>query len=179
LPFFQAVKSNLPTARLIAEDLGELTPSVEALRRETGLPGMAILQFAFGGEADNVYLPHNHQSNCVVYPGTHDNDTTLGWYRSISESERDHVRRYFRVSGEHAGWDFIRAAYESVCNLAIMPLQDLLSLGGEGRLNTPGKAEGNWQWRYTASQLEKLQSESAAYLHELGHTYGRLREAKQ
>lgn len=175
LDFFRALRKAIPGAKLIAEDLGELTPSVTLLREATGLPGMTILQFAFGGDATNIYLPHHLKANSVVYPGTHDNDTSLGWYHFARESERDHVRRYLRVSGQEVGWDFARTAYESVSNLAIIPLQDLMSLGSEARLNTPGKAAGNWQWRYRAEQLTQLQTGAAGYLHELGEIYGRLR----
>src|SRR5690606_220825 len=147
LEFFRALKAAMPEAKLIAEDLGLLTPATMALREATGLPGMAVLQFAFGGGADNLYLPHNHRANCIVYPGTHDNDTTLGWYASADETTRDHVRRYFRISGAEIGWDFVRAAYASVCNLATVPLQDLMSLGSDARFNTPGRSQGNWTWR--------------------------------
>lgn len=173
LAFFETVKAALPDARLIAEDLGELMPSVITLREATGLPGMAILQFAFGGGADNLYLPHNQRANSVVYPGTHDNDTTLGWYAKIDERTRDHVRRYLRVSGREIGWDFIRSAYASVCNLAVIPLQDLLTLGSEGRFNTPGTPQGNWTWRYRPEQLRALQDGGASYLRELAALYGR------
>ena len=158
---------------LIAEDLGELTASVEALREATGLPGMAILQFAFGGDAKNLYLPHNQRANSVVYPGTHDNDTTLGWYATADEKTRDHVRRYFRVSGQDVGWDFIRSAYASVAALAVIPLQDLLSLSAPARFNTPGKSQGNWTWRYRSEQLRALRDRSAPYLGELAALYGR------
>jgi len=174
LAFFESVRAALPTARLIAEDLGDLTPSVFALRDATGLPGMSVLQFAFGGGADNIYLPHNQRANRVVYPGTHDNDTTLGWYASAPEHVRDHVRRYLRVDGREAGWDFIRAAYATVANLAVVSLQDFLSLGGEARFNTPGRPDGNWQWRCPAGGLERLRSESADYLRALGELYGRV-----
>jgi 4-alpha-glucanotransferase len=136
---------------------------------------MAVLQFAFGADASNPYLPHNLRANCVIYPGTHDNDTTLGWYQSADESVRDHVRRYLRVSGREIGWDFIRAAYASVAGLAVISLQDFLSLGPEGRFNTPGQAAGNWGWRYRTEQLERLQSDSAGYLRELAELHGRLR----
>ncbi|HWA85742.1 MAG TPA: 4-alpha-glucanotransferase [Opitutus sp.] len=173
LAFFQALQAAMPGARLIAEDLGDLLPSVIELRDATGLPGMAILQFAFGGGADNLYLPHNHRANSVVYPGTHDNDTALGWYASLDERTRDHVRRYFRVSGREIGWDFLRAAYASVCNLAIIPLQDLLSLGTDARLNRPGTAQGNWTWRYRPEQLHALREGASSYLRELAELYGR------
>ena len=173
LAFFAALARELPHARLIAEDLGDLLPSAQELRHATGLPGMTILQFAFGDDASNSYLPHNLTANCVLYPGTHDNNTTLGWYENASEKERDHVRRYLRVGGEDIAWDFIRAAYGSVCNLAIIPMQDLLALPSCARFNTPGIAAGNWQWRYSAGQLEHLHRQSAASLHTLGELYGR------
>ncbi len=171
--FFSSVQRVLPDCRLIAEDLGDLTPSVHALRAATGLPGMAILQFAFGGDSANTYLPHNHHANCVVYPGTHDNDTTAGWYQTANEKTRDHVRRYLRVSGQDIAWDFVRAGYAAVPNLAVFALQDLLNLGSAARFNTPGVAAGNWQWRYSAVQLESLHRASAPYLRELGELYGR------
>lgn len=173
IAFFQAVQSALPDAKLIAEDLGLLTPDTVALREATGLPGMAVLQFAFGGGADNFYLPHNHRANSVVYPGTHDNDTTLGWYATTEEKTRDHMRRYLRIGGQEIGWDFIRVCYASVANLAVIPLQDLLSLGSSGRFNTPGKSQGNWTWRYRPEQLAALQQNTASYLLELGKLYGR------
>ena len=135
---------------------------------------MAILQFAFGGKPTNPYLPHNLKANSVIYPGTHDNDTTLGWYATADERTRDHVRRYLRVSGAEIGWDFVRTAYAAVSRLAVIPLQDLLSLGPEGRFNTPGKAQGNWQWRCRAAQLDRLSDGPAAYLRELAGLCGRL-----
>lgn len=171
--FFRAVHSAMPDAKLIAEDLGLLTPATIALREATGLPGMAVLQFAFGGAADNLYLPHNHRPNTVVYPGTHDNDTTLGWYATADEKTRDHVRRYFRIGGQEIGWDFLRTCYASIANLAIIPLQDLMNLGSSARFNTPGKSQGNWTWRYRPEQLRALHEGSAAYLRELGTLYGR------
>ncbi len=174
LDFFRAVRAEFPDARIIAEDLGLLTPSVEELLKETGLPGMAVLQFAFGGDAKNPYLPHNLHHNGVVYPGTHDNDTTLGWYATAGEKARDHLRRYLRVSGTEAGWDFIRAAYSAVSRIAILPMQDLLSLGSEARLNSPGKPEGNWRWRLADGDIERLTSGgTAAYLAGLAALAGR------
>lgn len=174
IDFFHAVQAALPDAKLIAEDLGLLTDATVALREATGLPGMAVLQFAFGGDAANPYLPHLHRPNSVVYSGTHDNDTSLGWYATSDEWTRDHVRRYYRVDGREIGWDFIRSGYSSVANLAVFPLQDLLSLGSEARFNTPGQGQGNWTWRYTAEQLERLQREAAPYLKSLAELYGRL-----
>ncbi len=179
LDFFHDVRRAIPYAKLIAEDLGELTPAVRKLRDATGLPGMTILQFAFGSGSDNLYLPHNLRANSVVYPGTHDNDTSLGWYRSAAENQQDHARRYLRVGGGEINWDFIRSAYGSVSNLAVIPLQDLLNLGSEARFNTPGKGEGNWQWRYSAQQLHALHHGSAGYLRSLGDLFGRLPESKR
>lgn len=173
LAFFAAVRERLLACRMIAEDLGDLNADVVALRDATGLPGMTILQFAFGSDATNLYLPHNLAANSVVYPGTHDNDTTLGWYVSAPEKTRDHVRRYLRVSGDEISWDFIRAAYGAVSRLAVLPLQDLLGLGSEARFNTPGSAVGNWGWRYDAAHLATLHRSSAAYLRELGELNGR------
>ena len=179
LGFFQAVRAAMPEVKLIAEDLGLLSPDVIALREATGLPGMAVLQFAFGGPADNLYLPHNLRANTVVYPGTHDNDTTRGWYATTDERTRDHVRRYFRISGEEISWDFVRAAYASVANLAVIPFPDLLSLGSEARFNTPGNGQGNWTWRFRDAQLEELRRGSAGYLRELAALYGRDAVEKQ
>jgi 4-alpha-glucanotransferase len=171
--FFEQVRTTFPDARIIAEDLGELTPSVIRLREETGLPGMAILQFAFGCGSDNSYLPHQLSRNSVLYPGTHDNDTTRGWYASAPEAARDHARRYLEVNGTEISWDFIRAAYRSVSRLAVLPLQDLLSLDSRARMNTPGKPEGNWQWRYRSAQLASLGGDTTAYLRRIGELYGR------
>jgi 4-alpha-glucanotransferase len=168
----------MPEAKLIAEDLGLLTPETIALREATGLPGMAVLQFAFGGGADNLYLPHNHRANTVVYPGTHDNDTTVGWYATTDEKTRDHVRRYLRIGGQEIGWDFIRVSYQSTANLAVVALQDLMSLGSGARFNTPGKSQGNWTWRYRPEQLRALRDNSAGYLRDLSALYGRDLAAK-
>lgn len=175
--FFRSIKAHFANARIIAEDLGDLTPSVVALREQTGLPGMTILQFAFGSGAGNLYLPHHATANSVMYPGTHDNNTTLGWYATTLEKERDHLRRYLGVDGREVGWDFIRAAYKSVSRLAVFPLQDVLSLGSEARFNTPGKPDGNWQWRYRPEQLDAHFAQTAPYLRQLGELYGRVEEA--
>jgi 4-alpha-glucanotransferase len=164
---FRAFQQAVPGAKIIAEDLGVLTDAVNELRAATGLPGMLVLQFAWGGDAKNSYLPHNAPRNAVIYPGTHDNDTTVGWYRATNEYERDHVRRYLRVSGEDIAWDFIRASYTSPARLAIVSLQDLFALGSEARFNTPGVPSGNWRWRYRAESLEKIFAGTAKYLTEL------------
>ncbi|MGE9296320.1 MAG: 4-alpha-glucanotransferase [Puniceicoccales bacterium] len=174
IDFFNKVKAALPDAHLIAEDLGELSDGVHELRKATGLPGMAILQFAFGGDATNSYLPHNHEQNSVVYAGTHDNNTTLGWYWSEGEHVRDHVRRYLTIGDDAPQWDFIRASLRSPCRLAVVTLQDLLNLGEEARMNAPGSAQGNWQWRYQPADLERLIREVAPYLLEQNALYGRI-----
>jgi 4-alpha-glucanotransferase len=148
LAFFRdlqrALGDHLP---LVAEDLGVITQDVEELRRAAGLPGMKILQFAFGAGNDNRYLPHHHVEDCVVYTGTHDNDTTLGWWQAESEATRDHVRRYLGRDGSDIVWDMIRTALLSVAHTAIIPLQDILALDAGARMNRPGLASGNWTWR--------------------------------
>jgi 4-alpha-glucanotransferase len=125
----------------LAEDLGVITPEVEALRDQFDFPGMKILQFAFGGDETNPYLPFNYVNNCLVYTGTHDNDTTVGWFDKAGEYERDRVLRY--LGGLHADgihWSMIRLALSSIANQAIIPLQDVLGLGSFARMNSPGKA---------------------------------------
>ena len=130
LELFTAIHKALPDARIVAEDLGVITDAVRELLEQTGLPGMAVLQFAFSGENDNAYLPHNIVENSIVYSGTHDNDTTVSWYQSLEEWQKDIVRRHLSVSGDDIAWDLVRAAMKTRANLAIVPLQDLLSLGG-------------------------------------------------
>ena len=179
LEFFRAIRDAFPGARIIAEDLGMLTPSVEVLLAHTGLPGMSVLQFAFGGDAKNPYLPHNLKHNEVVYPGTHDNDTAVGWYASSPEKVRDHARRYLRVDGGTIGWDLIRTAYSGVSRIAVIPMQDILSLGTDARLNMPGKPDGNWRWRMSAGDLTSLESGGRSeYLHELAELNGRVPQAE-
>lgn len=146
----EAMGGHLP---IIAEDLGLITPEVDALRREFDLPGMRVLHFAFGGEPNHMYLPHSYDRRTVVYTGTHDNNTTRGWYLEVAERERDFARRYMARSGDDISWDLIRLAWSSVADLAIVPLQDVLNLGTEARMNFPGKALGNWHWRCEHHQL--------------------------
>lgn len=172
IDFFQALKTNFPEPKVILEDLGVITPDVEKLREQTGLPGMSVLHFAFD-KPSNDYLPHNLKPRTVLYPGSHDNDTTVGWYQSENEQVKDYLRRYLRVSGDEVAWDFIRAGYESVANLFVVPFQDLLSLGSEARFNTPGTAVGNWSWRANEQMMETLQSESSEYLRQLSEIYYR------
>ncbi len=175
LDFFKALKKAMPHALIIAEDLGNLNDGVVRLRDETGLPGMAILQFAFGSGSDNYYLPHNCRPNSVMYPGTHDNDTSLGWYRSAAPHVQDEFRRYLRTDGHAANWDLVHASYKSVCNLSIVMMQDIMNLGSEARMNTPGTAMGNWQWRYTPEQLDRAWLNIAGHLRELCAASGRRR----
>lgn len=163
----QELGNELP---LIAEDLGVITPEVEKLRDDFGLPGMKVLQFAFGGDADNPYLPHNLTRDCVVYTGTHDNNTTLGWWNTLFKTERNSVRDYLGHSSREMPWDLIRLAQASVAQLCIIPMQDLLGLGAAARMNTPGKASGNWGWRY---RPEELKPETAERLAQLTAVYGR------
>ena len=156
---------------IIAEDLGEITPDVVALRDRFKLPGMKILQFAFGSDATDKFLPHNYSANFVVYPGTHDNDTTLGWYQnSSSEQERDYLRRYCVTDGSDVAWTLIRLAHASVASTAIVALQDVLSLGSDARMNFPGRAEGNWGWRFRSEQLNE---QIEARLRDVTMLYGR------
>ncbi len=138
---------------LVAEDLGVITAEVDALRREFGLPGMKILQFAFGSDAANPYLPHHHTSDSVVYTGTHDNDTTLGWYAGLDEAQQAHVLDYLGQPGEPMPWPLVRTALASVAGLAVLPMQDLLGLDGSHRMNRPGTTRGNWRWRFEWEQL--------------------------
>ena len=138
---------------IVAEDLGVITDDVEALRKQFRLPGMKVLQFAFGGTGDNPHLPHMHEPDCVVYTGTHDNDTTLGWYSSLDGESLRRVEYFLRLTPGAMPEALIRATLGSVARLAVIPVQDLLRLGSEARLNTPGTAVGNWSWRLPAGAL--------------------------
>jgi len=153
--FFEALEQRVGRLPIIAEDLGLITPPVIALRDQFELPGMKVLFFAFTGDPDHAYLPHNYTSRFVVYTGTHDNNTALGWYEDADESVRDFCRRYLATDARDIAWDFIRAAWSSVADRAIAPLQDFLSLGSEARMNFPGRAEGNWSWRVHPDQLDQ------------------------
>jgi 4-alpha-glucanotransferase len=154
----------------IAEDLGVITPPVDALRARFGLPGMRVLQFAFGGAVEERFLPHRFDRNTVVYTGTHDNDTTRGWYESMTTVERASFHRYAPEAARDPVWALIRLAWASVADTAITPLQDVLDLGTEARMNVPGTASGNWRRRVTAEQLA---GDHFDRLGELTATYGR------
>ena len=163
---FNAIKAELGDIRVIAEDLGVITPEVDNLRDEMGFPGMRILQMAFGKDAKSMqYRPHNYIWNCVVYTATHDHNTTIGWFtappgtqstQSAEEvhRERDQVLKYLGTNGSEINWDFIRLAMRSVARFAIFPLQDVLGLGTESRMNLPGTPKGNWEWRFTEDMLK-------------------------
>jgi 4-alpha-glucanotransferase len=168
---FAALKKKLGDLPIIAENLGVITPEVENLREEFGFPGMRVLQFAFGGDATNDHLPHRHTRDSVVYTGTHDNDTTLGWFTNLGDEERAHALRYLDTDGREINWELIRAAMSSVGNLAIVPMQDVLGLGNEARMNLPASEAGNWAWRM---KPDALGGELAARLKNLTKLYGRI-----
>ena len=162
--FFSAVQRELGVLPFIAEDLGLITPDVCALRDQFHVPGTRVLQFAFDGHSDNPYLPHNYVPNTVVYTGTHDNPTSRGWYEELPLNQRQNLWRYLKSPEGESGrvaWNLISLAWSSSAALALAPLQDLLNLGREGRMNVPGRAEGNWTWRCTKEML------SAADFHSL------------
>lgn len=152
---FTRVQAELGELPVIAEDLGVITPEVDALRLQFGFPGMKVLQFAFGGDVRNLYLPHNYTDpQCVVYTGTHDNDTLQGWFHSASPQDQLEVLQYLgQTVTTEIHWDLIRLALSSIATLAIIPLQDILGLGSEARMNTPAQTEGNWCWRFLPRTL--------------------------
>ena len=148
IDLFNKIKEELGELPIIAEDLGLMTQGVIDLRETTGFPGMKILGFAFDSEEENDYLPHTYTKNCVVYTGTHDNDTLIGWFTKAKEKDKQFARDYLNSqTDDNIHWDAIRGAWSSVANMAIAPIQDFLGLGSEARINTPGVASGNWQWR--------------------------------
>lgn len=164
---FMTLRRSLGDIALIAEDLGEMTPEIERLRDEFGIPGMRVLQFAFGGDAGNIHLPHNYRRELVVYTGTHDNDTTAGWAKNIKKKKRGgppdpafaHAMEYLRSDGRNLTWDMIRAAFASVANIAIIPTQDILGLDNRSRMNLPASSGDNWSWRMKPDALnEKIVS---------------------
>jgi len=170
-PFFEVVAEALGDLPLIAEDLGEITPDVIAMRDQFNLPGMQIVQFAFNFDFGEPFLPHNHVSNCIVYTGTHDNDTARGWYGRVSEAEKDYYRRYLGRDGHDVAWDMIRTAWMSVGVFAIAPMQDLLNLDNTARMNYPGNPSGNWSWRMQEDQVTDF---LGARLRDFNLLYGRM-----
>ncbi|MCI9663381.1 MAG: 4-alpha-glucanotransferase [Lachnospiraceae bacterium] len=169
---FKVMKEKLGSKRVIAEDLGFLTPSVLKLVKRTGYPGMKILQFAFDSREESDYLPHNYSANSVVYTGTHDNDTTLGWLDAISRKDKSFARKYLDIrSKKDIEWAFIRAAISSVSDTAIIPIQDYLGLGSSARINTPSTLGCNWKWRM---KKDALTQELAAKIFDMCKMYGRV-----
>lgn len=150
----QVITRMFPNLCLIAEDLGTITPDVYELRDEFALPGMNVLQFAFDGKKENPYLPQNHTKHSIVYTATHDNDTTIGWFESLSTETQQYVRKCINYEIENMPWPVIFAALDSVSNLVMLPMQDILNLGKGNRMNTPGTIEGNWKWRFDWSQID-------------------------
>jgi len=153
--FLSRVKKEFENLPLIAEDLGEIAPEVYQLRDQFNLPGMKILVFAFESGLDNEFLPHHYPENCVVYTGTHDNDTVVGWFNRIDDEEKSFALHYLGTSGEDIAWDLINLAWASRAVIAIAPLQDLLGLDNSARMNYPGNPQGNWRWRCTADDLSQ------------------------
>ncbi|MBQ6695948.1 MAG: 4-alpha-glucanotransferase [Lachnospiraceae bacterium] len=172
IELFQTLKRKLGEVRVIAEDLGLLTDSVLELLAATGYPGMKVLQFAFGGDAENAYLPHNHVKNCIVYTGTHDNETTLGWYENLEGEIKEHVDTYLGLNEKsEVNWAFIRTALSSVADTVVIPMQDYLGLGNEARINMPSSLGKNWEWRMRSDACTK---ELAKKIYQLTKIYGRL-----
>lgn len=173
---FKIMKEKLGNKPVIAEDLGFLTPSVLKLVKKTGYPGMKILQFAFDSREESDYLPHNYTSNSVVYTGTHDNDTILGWLDAIGRKDRSFAKRYLNIkSNKDIEWEFIRAALSCVSDTAIIPMQDYLGLGSEARINIPSTLGNNWKWRMVKGSLTE---ELAEKIYKMGKMYGRIPKRK-
>lgn len=169
---FRALKAEFGNIKVIAEDLGFLTPSVIKLVKKTRYPGMKILQFAFDSREESDYLPHNYPTNCVVYTGTHDNDTTLGWYRSLNRRDKAFAKRYLNIkSDKNVQWVFIRSALSSVADTAVIPMQDYLGLGAEARMNVPSTLGTNWKWRMKKGVCTE---ELAKQIRDVVKLYGRL-----
>jgi len=170
LELFEVLREALGSLPLIAEDLGLITLEVEALRDQAGLPGMRVLQFAFSDTPMNSYLPHNYVRNTAVYTGTHDNETTVGWYKTAPGHERDMLHRYAPNAQRDVARELMRMAWSSVADYALAPLQDVLGLGSEARMNKPGRASGNWDWRLRGGQFTP---EAVEWLGGLTAVYGR------
>lgn len=172
---FDAISRGVGKIKIIAEDLGVITKDVVQLRKSIGAPGMAVLQFAFGGGADNPHLPHNHEVNQVVYSGTHDNDTIRGWWDSLDQEEKSKAMKYLSIAeDDDISWSIIQASFSSIAQTAIIPMQDILGLGSSARMNTPATVAGNWGWRIPSStSFDHLETESDRLRHLLS-LYGRL-----
>ena len=170
---FKVMKKKIGNKPVIAEDLGFLTPTVNQLLKKSSYPGLKVLQFAFDSREESDYLPHNYTANSVVYTGTHDNDTTVGWYQTISRRDRSFARKYLNIkTGRELEWNFIRAALGSVSDTAVIPMQDYLGLGSEARINVPSTLGTNWKWRMTKGQIPEGLAEK---IYDLCKLYGRVR----
>lgn len=167
---FTAIRQRLGDIPMIAEDLGVITPDVDRLRDAFDLPGMRILQYAFGGDAHNLHLPHNFIRNCVVYSGTHDNETTAGWWKKLSKEAKAHLKQYLSTTAREPNWELMKAAWSSVAHTAIAPLQDVLGLDNKARMNVPASTGGNWSWRFAEGDITPKAIERLA---ELTTLYGR------
>ena len=177
---FRVLRSELGELPVIAEDLGMITAEVHALRERLQIPGMRVLQFGFGDPGAHIYLPHKFEANTVVYTGTHDNDTTVGWWEvTAAEHERRAAAHYLGCNGDNVHWAFIRAAESSVADLCLIPLQDVLGLGNDARMNKPSHPDGNWSWRYRAGALTPELAESLRTLTELSDRHQSVLAAKQ
>jgi len=170
MDFLRALQKAFGELPIIAEDLGLITADVVRMRDTFGLPGMKILQFAFGHDPENPFLPHHYPVNCVVYTGTHDNDTVLGWYKRVTDQEKSFYRRYLDRDGGHVSWDMIRATWGSVAVFALAPMQDFLELDNQARMNYPGKPDNNWTWRLHEDQLSDHLQER---IFEINYLYSR------
>ena len=176
MKLFQAIEKELGRPEIIAEDLGFLTESVLQMLKESGFPGMKVLQFAFDPSGESVYLPHRYSENCVVYTGTHDNDTTRGWYRTLDKESRDFAKEYMGVSrldDDTLTWDFMRLAMGSAAQLCVTPIQDILGIDGSGRINMPSTLGGNWTWQMEKGAFDK---KIVHKLYRMTQLYGRLNE---
>ena len=174
IELFQTLEKNLGKLNVIAEDLGLLTDSVVELVEESGFPGMKVLQFAFDENEDSPYLPHRYERNCIVYTGTHDNETTRGWFRNLSQHDRNFAKAYVGCEGRHetaAVWSMIRAAMASVADRCVVPVQDYLCLGNEARINEPSTLGDNWKWRIKKGQLTEKTLEK---IYKMTKIYGRI-----
>jgi len=176
---FHALRQALGALPIIAEDLGLITEEVRALRQRLGLPGMRVLQFGFGNRGAHIYLPHQFEPNTVVYTGTHDNDTTLGWWQHASDQERCHASAYLGQDAHGMNWAFIRAAQASLANLCLVPLQDVLGLGSEARMNVPSRPDGNWTWRFQPGALTRELASRLATIAEVSDRCGPIETGRQ
>ena len=179
IELFKVLEKNIKGLDVIAEDLGFLTDSVRELLAKSGYPGMKVLQFAFDESGESVYLPFRYDKNCIVYTGTHDNETTKGWLLGLTKSNQDYVNQYTACEGKDTDecvWGLIRAAQSSVAEVCVIPLQDYLLLGNEARMNTPSTLGDNWKWRLTKGQL---QDQTIKRIYEMTRLYGRTQEQKK